>query len=200
MAKVKKYSGDGEKTTSVWNNKGDKRYGFASKDRNADNTTRYGVGIDNVGNPYRGAMDREINTPLGTIDYGYDGDTVYGGVTPNVYSGRYSNPVSNESGRYFGVGNTQVGTTVSPYGDRGVYVDRNGQPVASGGILGFDEGTLGVGGSVAFPAKTNAYNEVNTPLGLLAYGQNANTGQAYGSFTPQNQYYLQALANLLMGR
>ena len=197
MAKVKKYSGNGEKVTSVWNNSGDKRYGFASADRNADNTTRYGVGIDNMGSPYRGAMDREISTPLGTIDYGYDGDTVYGGVTPNVYSGSYSNPVSNESGRYVGAGNTQIGTTVSPYGDRGVYIDRNGRNLVNGGILGFDDGTLGVGGGVAWPAKTNNYNEVNTPLGLLAYGQNANTGEAYGSFTPQNQYYLQALANLL---
>ena len=199
MAKVKKYSDNNGSMASAWNNSGDKRYGFASKDKYGDRT-RYGVGLDNMGSPYRGYAEREINTPLGSLDYGYDGDTVFAGVTPNVYGGRYSNPVSNESGRYLNVGNTQYGTSVSPAGGAGVYVDRNGRNLVNGGLLDFDDGTYGVGGGVAFPATTNSYNEVNTPLGLLAYGQNANTGEAYGSITPNNQYYLQALANLLMGR
>lgn len=171
------------------------RRGFVDKRKTDSGRTRYGVGIDNMGSPYRGVLDEEINTPLGTLDYGYDGDTVAAGFTPNISSGRYSNGA--ESGRYLNVGNSQVGTTVSPYGDRGLYLDRNGRSLASGGILGFDDGTMGVGGSVAFPARANNYNEINTPLGLLAYGQNANTGQAYANFTPENQYYIQALANLL---
>ena len=180
--------------TKTFSDKSGNRKGFVSKEKR-DGRTRYGVGIDNVGSPSRGAMDREINTPLGTIDYGYDGDTVYGGVTPNVSAGRYSNGA--ESGRYLNVGNTQFGTSVSPAGGAGVYVDRNGRNLVNGGLLDFDEGTYGVGGGIAYPARTNNYNEINTPLGLLAYGQNANTGEAYANFTPENQYYIQALANLL---
>lgn len=59
---------------------GGERMGFVDA-----NNGRYGFGIDKVGSPYRGVMEREINTPLGTIDYGYDGDTVGAGITPNYY-------------------------------------------------------------------------------------------------------------------
>ena len=189
------YDVDGrrQKVTTVDSPNG--RLGFVSREERPNDQTRYGIGIDNMGSPYRGIYDGEINTPLGTVDYGYDGDTVYGGVTPNINGGRYSN--GEESGRYLNIGDVQLGTSVTPYGDRGVYLDRNGQSIANGGILGFDDGTLGVGGSVAYPAKSNYYNEIDTPLGLIAYGQNANTGQAYANFTPEQQYYIQALANLL---
>lgn len=63
---------------------GNDRLGFVSTDLKADGR-RYGIGIDNVGSPYRGVLDRELNTPVGNIDYGYDGDTVYAGITPNNY-------------------------------------------------------------------------------------------------------------------
>ena len=65
-------------------NRGNNRLGFVSNEMRPDGR-RYGVGIDNIGSPYRGALDRELNTPVGNIDYGYDGDTVYAGITPNNY-------------------------------------------------------------------------------------------------------------------
>lgn len=61
---------------------GDNRLGFLMKDQR-DDGMRYGVGIDNVGSPYRGISDNELNTLLGKLDYGYDGDTVAAGFTPN---------------------------------------------------------------------------------------------------------------------
>jgi len=59
---------------------GGQRMGFVD-----NNNGRIGIGIDNVGNPYRGVYDGSFNTPLGTVDYGYDGDTVGAGLTPNYY-------------------------------------------------------------------------------------------------------------------
>lgn len=70
------------------------RLGFLSRDRYADGT-RYGIGIDNVGDPYRGVYDGEKSTPLGTLDYGYDGDTVYAGVTPNEKTQAYISALAN---------------------------------------------------------------------------------------------------------
>lgn len=64
------------------------RLGFV--DRNAsDNGTRYGIGLDNIGDPYRGVYDGELNTPYGKLDYGYDGDTVGAGFTPNAQTMAY---------------------------------------------------------------------------------------------------------------
>ena len=56
---------------------------------------------------------------------------------------------------------------------------------------------------MAFPVGRSFYNEINTPLGMLAYGANTPQysnnpmGNVYGDFTPNNQSYIQALANLL---
>ena len=91
----------------------------------------------------------------------------------------------------------QIGTSITPNGGAGLYLDHGGRNLVNGGLLDFNDGSFGIGGSVAFPVQANNYNEINTPLGLLAYGQNANTGQAYANITPNNQYYLQALASLL---
>ena len=74
------------------------RLGFLSRDRYADGT-RYGIGIDNVGDPYRGVYDGEQSTPLGTLDYGYDGDTVYAGVTPNKKTQAYIGALAKLLGR-----------------------------------------------------------------------------------------------------
>jgi len=188
MAKVKKYNADGEKMTSVWNNKGDKRYGFVSKDRAYDDNakTRYGIGIDNMGNPYRGASDNELKTLLGTLDYGYDGDTVYGGFTPNFYAGGGNSPLpggGDESTAYAGLGDYQLrANRFSPQGENPLYA------------MGLN-----------FPDDTripDVYKSFNTPLGELSLGTNDGNPNIGGSFQPNDRtnYYIQALANLLRGQ
>ena len=59
---------------------GGERMGFV--DRGNGGLT---VGIDNVGSPYRGAYDGGFNTPIGRVNYGYDGDSSYGQIQPNYY-------------------------------------------------------------------------------------------------------------------
>jgi hypothetical protein len=194
-----------EKTKAFYDSNGDRR-GFVTK-QNREDGTRYGFGIDKVGDPYRGVLDRELNTPLGTIDYGYDGDTVAAGLTrPNAYYdllkriGGFDN--GDERGVYANLtGNDQVGLSTTPYGDAGAYYDRNGQNILSAGIRAITDGTKSIGGSMAAPVTQDYYNEIDTPLGLIGYGanapQNGQPGNVYGDFTPANQYYIQALANLL---
>ena len=163
--------------TKTFSDKNGNRRGFISKER-ASNTepqkTRYGVGIDNMGSPYRGAMDREINTPLGTIDYGYDGDTVYGGVTPAFYKGSYSDP--NEQHAWAG------------YNDYDVRAGRYGN---SGNPMYY--ASLNLPQDVNIP---DAYKAVNTPVGSFEFGTNDGNPGVYADYQPNN-YYLQALANLL---
>jgi hypothetical protein len=199
---VRRNRNNNERSISAWDRNGE-RLGFASKERRPDGI-RYGIGIDNVGDPYRGVLDRELNTPLGTIDYGYDGDTVGAGFTPRSDAyydllnrlGSYNN--GDERGVYANLtGNDQVGLSTSPYGDAGAYYDRNGRNMLSAGIRAITDGTKSVGGSVAAPVNQDYYNEIDTPLGLIGYGADAQRGNVYGDFTPRNQYYIQALANLL---
>ena len=123
---VNKYSDGKESITSAWNKNGD-RLGFVAKDKR-DGGTRYGIGIDNMGSPYRGVMDREINTPLGNLDYGYDGDTVYAGFTPqNPYAELLNN-------LYYGASNSKnpVGPDIASawagLGDYQLRANRFGDP------------------------------------------------------------------------
>lgn len=186
---VKSYSKNGDSMKSVW--KGDKRYGFVSKDRIPDSSvpdryrTRYGAGIDNVGNPYRGVMDREINTPLGTLEYGYDGDTVGAGFTPNMSRTTWSAPMGNGQG------------TVSQ--------DYFSQPVGRDALLQAGRYGNSVDGNTYFanallPGDQKYIPDYqggfNTPVGRFGLETNydsPNTVEA--SFSPN--YYIQALANLL---
>ena len=62
---------------------GGDRLGFIGRDTN-DNGVTLKAALDNMGSPDRGAYDGELNTGLGTLGYGYDGDTVYGNFSPNV--------------------------------------------------------------------------------------------------------------------
>ena len=184
MAKVDKYKNGRESITSVWSDNGDKRYGFVSKEPSYSDPakTRYGIGIDNVGSPYRGIYDNDINTPLGNFDYGYDGDTIGAGFTPNIYGGSYKG--DKAASFWGGIGDAQI---------RGSYFS----PELTGGAPVYG---LGIHGGGEFPEGYEGYyNEVNTPLGTLGYGT-SDTYPSFGaSFEPnaQTNYYLQALANLL---
>ena len=117
---------------------------------------------------------------------------------------RYNN--GNERGVIANLGgNNQVGTYANKYGDVGAFWDRGNTPVMNAGLSVADDNTMNIGGRMAFPATQNFYNEIDTPVGMFAYGSNAAdalnpNGQVYADFTPRNQYYIQALANLLRGR
>ena len=179
MAKIKNYSGNGESIKSAWSNDGSKRYGFVSKDRAYDNPqkTRYGIGIDNVGSPYRGAMDREINTPLGTLDYGYDGDTVAAGFTPAFYTGSYK----GNDGSHAWAGYNDYDVRAGKYNNDTIY-GSNPMYYAS----------LNLPDNVNIP---DVYKGITTPVGSFEFGTNDGNPGAYVDYQPS--YYIQALANLL---
>ena len=180
MAKVKSYKDNNGSMKSVWNDKGDKRYGFVSRDRDYQEPqkTRYGIGIDNMGSPYRGTSDNEINTPLGRLDYGYEGDTVYAGLTPNAYTGSYSDP--------------QQGTAWAGIGDWDARASRWNTPTGTNYAAGLN-----------FPDNVDIlpdfYKSVNTPVGTFGLGTNDGNPGIYADYQPnaQTNYYIQALANLL---
>jgi hypothetical protein len=75
--------------------RGDERLGIASRDTTPGYPVSYGVAIDNMGDPYRGVKDASINTPLGEVGYGYDGDTVGIGITPNARTNYYIQALAN---------------------------------------------------------------------------------------------------------
>ena len=158
-------------------NKSGERKGFVQKRINAaePQKTTYGIGIDNVGSPYRGAMDREINTPLGSIGYGYDGDTVYGNVTPAMYANY--------------VGGAEP-TAWAGFNDWEARASRYNTPQGT---------TYGVGFNMPDNVRIPDFDRsINTPLGQAnVYSNDGNPG-VFADFTP-NQY-IQALASLLRGR
>lgn len=167
-----------EGSKAIYNKKGERQGVAYKRINNAEPAkTTYGVAVDNMGSPYRGAMDREINTPLGSIGYGYDGDTVYGNVTPAFYAGRYNG--NDESQAWAGYNDYDV--RAGRYGN-------NGNPMYFA--------SLNLPENVNIP---NAYKAFNTPVGALEFGTNDGNPGVYADYQPNN-YYLQALANLLMGK
>lgn len=192
--KVNRYDDGREKVISAWNNNGE-RLGVASKDKDDLGYTRYGVGIDNMGDPYRGVLERELKTALGNLDYGYDGDTVGISFTPNVYSGE------NEYAKWGGIG-TPNGNRVGYYknadGKRDYFANL-GDYSARAGVRPNDNGANSYYGLLALPDSARSFNaegSVNTPLGELKYSPVEDAPGMYASFTP-NDYYIQALKNLL---
>ena len=85
-----------EDTLALMTQGGD-RLGFLSRDKSVDGV-RYGAAIDNMGDPYRGIYEGEKELPFGTLDYGYDGDTVGAGVKLNPKSARYIYALKNALG------------------------------------------------------------------------------------------------------
>jgi hypothetical protein len=191
---VRKYRDGREATTSAWDKNGE-RLGFASRDKDALGYTRYGVGLDKMGSPYRGVLDRELATALGNLDYGYDGDTVYAGFTPNVYNGE------NEYAKWGGIG-TLNGNRVGYYKNadgKSDYFANLGDYTARAGVRPNDNGANSYYGLLALPDSARSFNaegSLNTPLGELSYSPVEDAPGMYASFTPNN-YYIQALKNLL---
>lgn len=181
MAKVKKYSDNNGSMASAWSNSGDKRYGFVSKDRVPDQklpdsryTTRYGAGIDNL--PLSGYNERSINTPLGTFDYGNDQDTAFAGFTPNFERTTGGQNYATING---------LGDSAFRAGSWGI----DPQTYFAGAFLGGDKNYI-----------PNFDKTFNTPLGSLElYRNTEEPNSVFADYQPNN-YYLQALANLLMGR
>lgn len=187
-------------TTAAYDRNGNRR-GFVARDKDALGYTRYGVGIDEMGPYDRGYYEGQRNMPIGNLDYGYDGDTVFAGFTPNVYSGE------NEYAKWGGVG-IPGGKRIGYYQNQdgksfihanlGDVVARAGKKVNADGNDRY-YGLLGLPNAVNLP---DAERSFNTPFGELnAYSQPVEVGDpGVGiSFTPNN-YYIQALANLLRGR
>lgn len=171
---IKSYKDNNGSVKSAWN--GNQRVGFVSKDRISDSqipadryTTRYGVGVDNL--PLKGDSYNEINTLLGTLDYGHEGDTAFAGFTPNLE--RTKSPDN-----FFNYGRANVG-------DATLQAGRQGDRYFAGAFL---------------PGETQYIptfdKQFNTPFGRAEIETNyENPNYIDASFTP-NQY-VQALLNLL---
>ena len=191
--RINKYRDENEASLSAWDKNGE-RLGFVARDKDPIGYTRYGIGLDNMGDPYRGVLDRELNTPLGTLDYGYDGDTVGVGFTPNVYGGE------NEYSKWGGIGSiygNRVGYSKAKNGDN-TYFANIGDYTARAGVRPNDNGANSYYGLFALPDSAKQFTaegSVNTPLGELKYSPVEDAPGMYASFTPN--HYIQALANLL---
>lgn len=161
---------------------GGNRVGGVTTNTNGYGQNYYGAYVDNTGNPNRGAMDRSINTPLGSIDYGYDGDTSYAGYTSPIQKG--SMEFANGGGMDY--------ANYTPYPEKGMTawarnVYEEGQPNTY--ILGADTGR-----------DIDGYydKEINTPLGTIGYGREG--GSIYGSYTPTQNSLQARLLNALLRR
>ena len=187
---VSNYNSPADSTMSAWSHGGD-RLGFATRHRIPDAdlpdtryTTRYGAGIDNF--PLTGNSDNEINTLLGTLDYGHEGDTAYAGFTPNLertrdyYTGGDGQPWSMDYAR-------------SNIGDATLQAGKYGNPADpsyfAGAILPGEEQYI-----------PDYYRALNTPLGNLELETNydfPNTLDATLTPNDRTRQYIQALQNLL---
>ena len=173
-----------DSTMAAWSNGGD-RLGFASRTAIPDEKlpdmrwmTRYGAGIDNL--PLDGNRDNEVNTPLGTLDYGHEGDTAYAGFTPNL---EWTNQGNGNIYARSNFGDTTL--------QAGKWTD------AQSGTPNYFAGAFLPGDEQYIPD----YNRnLNTPIGNLALETNfENPNYLEATLTPneRTQYYIQALANLL---
>jgi hypothetical protein len=192
--KYKDEDGQGS-MTAAYDRNGNRR-GFVARDKSPIGYTRYGVGIDEMGPYDRGYYEGQRNMPIGDLDYGYDGDTVYAGFTPNVYSGE------NEYAKWGGIGTldgNRVGYYQNADGKRDMFANLGDVTARAG--RNRDNAYYGL---LALPdsARTfNAEGSFNTPLGEVNYGPVVDAPGIYADFTPRpTNYYIQALANLLRGK
>lgn len=78
----------------AYNHNGD-RLGFVNRDMNTRDGLVYGLGLDNVGDPNRGVYDASFETPVGTVGYGYDGDTTGLTYNPSLNAQKYIFALAN---------------------------------------------------------------------------------------------------------
>ena len=149
------------------------RLAFANRWK-TQNGTSYNVGHD-LGNLYRGMGEVGVTTPAGRFSRGFEDNT--------DYLSYENKPGLNDIGfdAYYNSGYMDYPLDVSAHYGRD------------------DDGANSLYAFAKAPVNQNYYNQVDTPLGFLAYGSNAqdniNKGSVYASFTPND--YIQALANLL---
>ena len=136
--------------------------------------SEYNIGTD-FGNLYRGVGEVGVTTPAGRFARGFEDDTDY-----LSYANK---PGLNDIGfdAYYNSGYMDTPIDVSAHYGRD------------------DDGSNSLYAFAKAPVDQNYYNQMDTPLGFLAYGSNArddlNNGSVYASFTPND--YIQALTNLL---
>lgn len=149
------------------------RLAFANKWTDSYGTS-YNIGHD-LGNLYRGMGEVGVTTPAGRFSRGFEDNT--------DYLSYENKPGLNDIGfdAYYNRGYMDYPLDVSAHYGRD------------------DDGANSLYAFAKAPVKENYYNQIDTPLGFLAYGSNAeddlNKGNVYASFTPN--HYIQALANLL---
>ena len=150
------------------------RLAFANRWVKPDSVS-YNAGVD-LGNPNRGVGEVGVTTPLGRLSRGFEDYTDY--VSYDRMNG--------ENAPGFDAWYMNSNFMDNPI-DISAHYGRN------------DDGTNSLYAFAGYPATQTYYNQVNTPLGTLGYGSNAqtdlNNGNVYADFTPND--YLQALSNLL---
>ena len=134
----------------------------------------YNAGTD-LGYPNRGIGEFGVTTPLGRFSRGFEDYTDY-------------------------VSYDRMNGENAPGVDAYYWNERMNYPFDVSAHYGAnDDGTNSLYAFAQAPVNQTFYNQVNTPLGMLGYGANAqneiNNGNVYADFTPNE--YLQALANLL---
>ena len=159
----------------------------------------YVIGAD-MGRDIDGYYDKEINTPIGTIGYGREGGAVYGSYTSPFERGREIYPSQEGYNDYTRFGNNEVGRFVNDAdGTRGLYYNRNGNPVGELYSADWGLGDTAYGGAINTPFAGNYYNEVELPTGgMIGYG-NSN-GRLSADYTPAQGSMIDRLIRAIAGR
>jgi len=147
-----------------------------------------------VPNDMNGYTDTEYKTPLGTFNYGQEGDAIYGSYTSPITRGREIYPSEEGYTDYARLGNNEVGRYVDDSrGTTGHYLDVNGRNLGETyradwtgiGDNGQLEDNSAYGIAVNTPLSGNYYNEINLPMGgMIGYGNN--NGRLSADYTPAN--------------
>lgn len=154
---------------------------------------------------YDGYVDHEINTPLGTLGYGREGDAVYGQYTSPITRGGEALPNGGYD-NYVQYGNNTLGSYVDPAeATNGMYYDRNGKNV--GQLYSFDwtdengMGNTAYGGAINTPfgRGSDYYGELNLPTGGMIGYSNQN-GRLSADYTPAPNSLQARLLNAMVRR
>ena len=182
---IKSYKDKRTSTKTAYN--GDKRVGFATKDRIPDSqlpdsryTTRYGIGIDNL--PLQGETYNEINTPFGTLDYGNGDDTGFVGFTPNYERTRDTWTGANGTPMMADYARSRIGDAIFQAGRQGAQSNPD-----------YFAGAFLPGENQYIPTFDKQFN---TPFGRVELESNYDAPNSIDARISPN-YYVQALLNML---